>query len=272
MTPPNFPAFPAFLGLMMIVGVRGWKKLWQICLMPPFRFFRLSTCSKVFWLGQFRTLALVAHCFVLTTLLHHFFVIMHGLQCFLCRLSSSLHPSHSSLSTTPHPSSSFFFFFLSDVRYPLNTCLVQSDSPSSLSIFSSFISRSTSIDVSCFLSSQLSSDFVQCMIEFSVGLYLNPFYCHNSNNDASLFSSLSLSLLHFFSQFDSSSPSLPSTFLPLASFMSHRLAPSVCQLSIHTMYPHQHTTRLLSPHSLSHPFSASILRPSLCFFPIPSRS
>ena len=132
----------------------------------------------------------------ISLLLHHFLSLWHGLQCFLCRLSSSLHPSHSSLSTTPHPSSSFSFF-LSDVTYPLNTCLVQSDSLP-LSIFSSFISRSTSIDVSCFLSSQLSSDFVQCMIEFSVGLYLNPFYCHNSNNDASLFSSLSLSLALLF--------------------------------------------------------------------------
>ena len=150
--PPHFPAFPAFLGLMMIVGVRGWKKLWQICLMPSFRFFRLSTCSKVFWLGQFRTLALVAHCFVLTVELsnglsccsfHYYSIIFlslwHGLQCFLCRLSS-LHPSHSSLSTTPHPSSSFFFpSFLSDVTYPLNTCLVQSDSLP-LSLFSLLLS------------------------------------------------------------------------------------------------------------------------------------
>ena len=146
----------------MIVGVRGWKKLWQICLMPPLQILPSVDLFEGLLAGSisdpcpgcplfcslplnFRRVYHVVH----FTTTPSFFVIMHGLQCFLCRLSSSLHPSHSSLSTTPHPSSSFSFF-LSDVTYPLNTCLVQSDSLP-LSIFSSFISRSTSIDVSCFL-------------------------------------------------------------------------------------------------------------------------
>lgn len=99
--PPHFPAFPAFLGLMMIVGVRGWKKLWQICLMPPFRFFRLSTCSKVFWLGQFRTLALVAHCFVLTV------ELSKGLSCCSFHYYSIIFCHYARLAV--FPMSSFFF-------------------------------------------------------------------------------------------------------------------------------------------------------------------
>ena len=155
MTLPRYP-FPHFPRFPRIDDDRRGTRMEEVVAdLPhaPFRFFRLSTCSKVFWLGQFRTLVcrLLPIVLFLPLNFRRVYHVVHftTTTSFFCHYGTACSVSYVVflllfihlilLSLQHHTPLPVFSFFLSDVTYPLNTCLVQSDSLP-LSLFSLLLS------------------------------------------------------------------------------------------------------------------------------------